>query len=256
MSKAEFERAEKLSASGRIFRSIALEMIEVTAMDLARKPPEYTDTSRGAHEARLTRETARRWVAGEYDATAPMPFGMCCDALGVEEEVVRRALNADPKGLLDRLKTMVERDRGSSSMADQVSQEQQNCDREISTAVRLCRSAIGSDKEHAYAELEKLSERHMMISLPGDWNGNLQLQACIERNGSVVPAASDNERGVFFGVYAQQEDGTHQWLIDFRNRRDAQTMVDRLKHIAAQATESVPTFGWKAPEPVSRPRFR
>jgi hypothetical protein len=71
-----------------------------------------------------------------------------------------------------------------------------------------------------------------------------------------VPAASDNERGVFFGVYAQQEDGTHQWLIDFGKRGDAQTMVDRLKHIADQATDSAPTLGWKAPETVSRPRFR
>jgi len=256
MSKAEFERAEKLSASGRIFRSIALEMIEVTAMDLARKAPEYTDTSRGAHEARLTRETARRWVAGEYDATAPMPFAMCCEALGVEEEAVRRALCADPKGLLDRLKAMVQRDRRSTCTATGSRIDLDAQDQEIAKALRQCRSAFGSGKSGAFANLQSLTEQYMMISLPGDWNGNLQLQACVERNGGVVPATSDRDRGAFFGVYAQQTDGTHQWLSDFATRGDAQALVDRLTHIAARAAESEVDLGWTALDTAPRQRFR
>lgn len=118
MPMAEFERAEKLSASVHILRAIALEMIELTAADLARRAPEYTDISRGAHEARLSHETARRWVAGEYETTSPLPFGMCCAALGVEAEAVRHALTKDPHGVQIRLKAMSQKTRGGSLTQD------------------------------------------------------------------------------------------------------------------------------------------
>lgn len=253
MLAAEFERLEKLSASARIFRSIALEMIEVTAMDLARKPPEYTDTSRGAHEARLTRETARRWVAGEYDCSAPMPFSMCCHALGVDEDTVRRALNSDPAGLQARLKSMAERDRGA---IEPTSTPTKNIEEEIVTALQRCRNSVGAEKDRADIDLAQLTERHLTISLPGDWNGNLQMQTCIVRDGCVVAGASDDQTDAFYGVYAQQQDGTHHWLIDYADRTQALELVDRLTRIAARAAAVAPTLGWKSPETVPRQRFR
>ena len=92
---------ERRVAAAQIFRAIALELLEATALDLSRPIPDPADRSEHARTARQDRADAIRWVGG---CAAHMSFAMCCDALNVDAETVRRQLTSDPATLYARLR--------------------------------------------------------------------------------------------------------------------------------------------------------
>lgn len=92
---------ERRVAAAQIFRAIALELLEATALDLNRPIPDPSDRSERARTARQDRADAVRWVGGR---AAHMSFAMCCDALDVDAETVRRQLTSDPATLYARLR--------------------------------------------------------------------------------------------------------------------------------------------------------
>jgi len=92
---------ERRVAATQIFRAIALELLEATALDLSRSVPDLADRSERARTARQDRADAIRWVGG---CAAHMSFAMCCDALNVHVETVRRQLTSDPATLYTRLR--------------------------------------------------------------------------------------------------------------------------------------------------------
>ncbi|WP_430233734.1 zincin-like metallopeptidase domain-containing protein [Nitrosomonas communis] len=83
-------------------------------------------------------------------------------------------------------------------------------------------------------------ERALGIApLPLDWSGRVQVQGNIlEKNDVgdtplVVPAASIGVQPEFWSVYAQRTDGTYQWLADFPDQQQAETIAGKLALVDA-----------------------
>lgn len=111
----------------------------------------------------------------------------------------------------------------------------------VAVAVHQARTAQDFESLHA-GMLRVASKQELGFELPADWNGHVQVQGNveIERNGqrSVAPAG-DQEEPQFWGVYAQCQDGTHDWLADFDGpeaQAKAELLADRLAVIDAYAT--------------------
>lgn len=81
------------------------------------------------------------------------------------------------------------------------------------------------------------SEEAFGFALPDDWNGSVQVQGCvhvmIDGEQHVEPA--DGREPEFWGVYAQREEGLHEWLADFNTQEQAEEVALRLQAIDAQA---------------------
>lgn len=87
-------------------------------------------------------------------------------------------------------------------------------------------------------EFEATTQDQLGFTIPASWNGRSQvqgnaLQTDENGNASVVSARSLNIEPQFWGVYAQREDATFQWLQDGETEQAAQSLVDRLALIDA-----------------------
>ncbi|CAN7782780.1 hypothetical protein LJR296_008137 [Cupriavidus necator] len=127
MSLAVLEADEKRLAGGSIFKHLAIEMLELAAADLARPLPRYQDQARGAQEARLNHESAKRWIADKSGDAATIPFTLCCDALGVDPQVVAAALLSDPKTLLEKLRLFAKREEQGPRASEHLATEANAC---------------------------------------------------------------------------------------------------------------------------------
>jgi putative DNA primase/helicase len=92
-------------------------------------------------------------------------------------------------------------------------------------------------------EFEQIAQDKLGFTIPADWNGRIQVQGNAiqtDENGneSVDSARSLNVEPQFWGVYAQRDDLTFQWLKDFDNKQQAQELVDRLALIDAVAEKN------------------
>jgi antirestriction protein ArdC/phage/plasmid primase-like uncharacterized protein len=89
-------------------------------------------------------------------------------------------------------------------------------------------------------EFEEVSEEKLGLSIPADWNGQIQVQGNAiqtDENGieSIVSAQMLNCEPQFWGVYMQRDDQTFQWVKDCESRQEAQDLTGLLALIDAAA---------------------
>jgi putative DNA primase/helicase len=92
-------------------------------------------------------------------------------------------------------------------------------------------------------EFNRRAEIALGFTLPHDWNGRVQVQGNIydgDDGGplgdrTIVSAASVGAEPQFWGVYAQKENGEHQWLADFETQQQAEELGERLALIDAHS---------------------
>ena len=93
-----------------------------------------------------------------------------------------------------------------------------------------------------YESLDKAANEALGFTLPHDWNGNVQVQGnvtvMIEGKEHVEPAAALGVEPTFWGVYAQLEDGRHDWLADFNAQEQAEELAERLGIIDANSEKN------------------
>lgn len=80
-----------------------------------------------------------------------------------------------------------------------------------------------------------IAKEQLGFDLPADWNGNVQVQGnvLIEVNGQQFVEPADDSAPEFWGVYAQREDGLHQWVADIQSASLAEEFSNRLSFIDA-----------------------
>jgi hypothetical protein len=103
MSDAEITYEEKRHAGAPFFRDLALEMIELTASDLAKPLPEPLDRTTTASRRRAEYEGALSWV-NECTNNPVMPFSLCCEACNVSTTHMREALLTRPAMVLEEIR--------------------------------------------------------------------------------------------------------------------------------------------------------
>lgn len=87
--------------------------------------------------------------------------------------------------------------------------------------------------------LDDATKKKFGFHLPRDWNGNIQVQGNVnvEIDGKQHATSADSlgVKPVFWSVYAQQQGGLDQWLVDFPAQRQADELAERLALIGAYA---------------------
>lgn len=86
----------------------------------------------------------------------------------------------------------------------------------------------------ADADFEAITKDNIGVALPAGWTGRLQVQGCVEveEDGErFVTAAAGGVAPEFWGVYAQDSDGTHTWIADVASQDEAKTLADRVGKI-------------------------
>ena len=87
--------------------------------------------------------------------------------------------------------------------------------------------------------LNEATQKAFGFDLPNDWSGRVQVQGNVteEIDGQqhVTSAASLGVQPEFWGVYAQHENGMHQWLADFPAQQQADELAERLALIDAHS---------------------
>lgn len=95
----------------------------------------------------------------------------------------------------------------------------------------------GYEAERAVLDqLDEVTERHLGLSLPYDWNGDLQVVALVEiKDGdrvNVAPALLHPDRQPeYFGVYAKSDNGPAEWIADRPTLDEANKLAYRLASI-------------------------
>ncbi len=117
MSYAAFEADEKRTATAQIFKSLAVEMLELAALDLSRPEPDPLDRTPSAAARRADRHSALLWVGGKGDRGV-VTFALCCDALNVPLEAMRDATLAAPGRVLAQIRAISNSDSQSVGNAD------------------------------------------------------------------------------------------------------------------------------------------
>ncbi|HGS4477201.1 TPA: zincin-like metallopeptidase domain-containing protein [Vibrio cholerae] len=91
------------------------------------------------------------------------------------------------------------------------------------------RLAAGETDAQAFEETVR---QVLGFDLPADWNGAVQVQGnvVIEDGGEqfVEPAHAVGREPEFWGVYAQHENGMHQWVADLNNQNQADELANLL----------------------------
>lgn len=105
MSDATFEADEKRTATAQIFKSLAVEMLELAALDLSRPEPDPLDRTPSAAVRRADRHSALLWMGGKGDRGV-VTFALCCDALDVPAEAMREATLAAPARVLAQIRSI------------------------------------------------------------------------------------------------------------------------------------------------------
>ena len=109
-------------------------------------------------------------------------------------------------------------------------------DSEVSrTRLQLLRGDIAD----AGTAFDDAALRHLGFTLPHDWNGRVMVQgmATGEVDGEQQEASAE-QLGLqpeFWGIYAQQADGRHQWLAERDSQREAAQLAGRLALIDAHS---------------------
>lgn len=112
------EYSEKRWAAAQIFKGLALEMLELAALDLSRPKVDQADRSPAGMQRRSDRQSAEMWIAGAGDRGV-VSFALCCDALGAPVERIRDALTSDPSSILRKFRAFA-----ATASADDVKAEQ------------------------------------------------------------------------------------------------------------------------------------
>lgn len=93
-----------------------------------------------------------------------------------------------------------------------------------------------------YESMDTAASEALGFTLPHDWNGNVQVQGnvtvMIDEKEHVEPAAALGVEPTFWGVYAQLEDGRHDWLADFNTQEQAEELAERLGLIDANSEKN------------------
>lgn len=91
------------------------------------------------------------------------------------------------------------------------------------------RLAAGETDAQAF---EETARQVLGFDLPADWNGAVQVQGnvVIEDGGEqfVEPAHAVGREPEFWGVYAQHENGMHQWVADLNSQNQADELANLL----------------------------
>lgn len=91
------------------------------------------------------------------------------------------------------------------------------------------RLAAGETDAQAF---EETARQVLGFDLPADWNGAVQVQGnvVIEDGGEqfVEPAHAVGREPEFWGVYAQHENGMHQWVADINSQNQADELANLL----------------------------
>jgi putative DNA primase/helicase len=92
-------------------------------------------------------------------------------------------------------------------------------------------------------EFEETAQKQLGLTIPDNWNGQVRIQGNViqtDENGSdIVVAAKDlGVEPAFWGVYAQRDDHTFQWLKDFDGERQARDWAEKLELIEAVSERS------------------
>jgi len=91
------------------------------------------------------------------------------------------------------------------------------------------RLAAGETDAQAF---EETARQVLGFDLPADWNGVVQVQGnvVIEDGGEqfVEPAHAVGREPEFWGVYAQHENGMHQWVADLNSHNQADELANLL----------------------------
>ncbi|ALS68386.2 zincin-like metallopeptidase domain-containing protein [Pandoraea apista] len=93
----------------------------------------------------------------------------------------------------------------------------------------------------ADADFETVSKDSIGVALPAGWTGRLQVQGCVEVEDDgerFVRAAGEGDAPEFWGVYAQDSDGTHTWIADVASQDEAQMLADRVGKIPGFVREA------------------
>ncbi|TOK33231.1 DNA primase, partial [Vibrio parahaemolyticus] len=96
------------------------------------------------------------------------------------------------------------------------------------------RLAAGETDAQAF---EETARQVLGFDLPADWNGAVQVQGnvVIEDGGEqfVEPAHAVGRDPEFWGVYAQHENGMHQWVADLNSQNQADELANLLELVDA-----------------------
>ena len=104
--------------------------------------------------------------------------------------------------------------------------------------------AAEARRRHAAGEIEaqeyeNATQEALGVTLPADWNGRTQVQGnvTVESDGEqfVEPAHAVGRDPEFWGVYAQHDNGMHQWLADFDSQEQADELAAKLALVDAIA---------------------
>lgn len=117
MNLAAFESEEKRSAAAQIFKSLAMEMLELVALDLSRPEPDSLDRTSSAAAHRADRQSAMLWLSEKGDRGV-VTFRLCCDALNVPVDPMRDALLTAPSRVLAQIRAISQSDTQSAAKAD------------------------------------------------------------------------------------------------------------------------------------------
>jgi hypothetical protein len=115
VNQADFEADEKRTATAQIFKSLAVEMLELAALDLSRPEPDPLDRTPSAAARRADRRSAMLWLGGKGDRGV-VTFALCCDALNVPLEAMRDATLTAPRRVLAQIRAISNSD--SQSVGD------------------------------------------------------------------------------------------------------------------------------------------
>jgi putative DNA primase/helicase len=88
-------------------------------------------------------------------------------------------------------------------------------------------------------EFDRLTQEALGFTLPHNWNGHVQVQGHVAVNldgqQRVNSAATSGVEPQFRGVYAQCENGMHEWLADYPTQQQAEKLAERLGLIDAHS---------------------
>lgn len=115
MSDVNITYEERRHAGAQFFRDLALEMIELTASDLAKSLPDALDRTTTASRRRAEYEGALNWV-NERTKNPVVPFSLCCDAYNVSATHLREALLERPEQVLAEIRATL-KDRATHGPA-------------------------------------------------------------------------------------------------------------------------------------------
>jgi hypothetical protein len=103
VTSATLEHEEKRTATAQIFKDLAMEMLELAALDLSRPEPDALDRTPSAVARRADRHSATVWMSGE-GGRATVPFALCCDAMNVPVDALRGVMLAEPRRVLEQIR--------------------------------------------------------------------------------------------------------------------------------------------------------